>query len=116
MDSIKIIVVSILSLLIGLLIGYKLAPKQENVIYKPIYKERLIRDSLYIINDSIQTKIKYITKHYYEKRDSILNNDSTADMLFFTEYIKRYQRADKNSQFNFYRARINAAADSIIRK
>ena len=116
MGSIKLILVSIISLVIGLLIGYKLIPNKESIIYKPIYKENLIRDSLYIVNDSIQTKIKYITKHYYEKRDSILSNDSTADMLFFTEYIKRYQRANKDSQFNFYRARINETADSIIGK
>lgn len=89
----------IIGLCCGLLIGYGVGnyTKSTNASrIKYIYKDKHIRDSLYIVNDSIQTKIKYLTKIYYEKKDSILNNDSSADMQFFTKYIDSYQRANKN--------------------
>ena len=83
-------------LIIGYIIGYYLhSPTQ--VIYKTIEVDKKIRDSLNIVNDTITNKIEHITKKYYEKRDSILNNDSSADMLFFTNYIESYQRANKDS-------------------
>ncbi len=89
----------IIGLCCGLLVGYGIGnyfkpTNTSNIKY--IYKDKYIRDSLYIVNDSIQTKIKYLTKIYYEKKDSILNNDSSADMQFFTKYIDSYQRANKN--------------------
>ena len=77
----------------GLFLGLYLN-KSTKVSYIPINKE--IRDSLYIVNDSIRTKVIYLTKKYNEKRDSILNNDSSADMQFFSNYIDSYQRANKN--------------------
>ena len=89
----------IIGLCCGLLMGYGVGiytkPTNTSRI-KYIYKDKYIRDSLYIVNDSIQTKIKYLTKIYYEKRDSIISNDSSADMQFFTKYIDSYQRANKN--------------------
>lgn len=89
----------IIGLCCGLLIGYGIGnynkPMNTSSI-KYIYRDKYIRDSLYIVNDSIQTKIKYLTKIYYEKKDSILSNDSSADMQFFTNYIDSYQRANKN--------------------
>ena len=91
----KIILVVVL-LIIGYIIGsYSHSPTQ--VIYKTIEVDKKIRDSLNIVNDTITNKIEHITKKYYEKRDSILNNDSSADMLFFTNYIESYQRANKDS-------------------
>ena len=85
------IIIGIICFCLGLVISFKSKPKIQ---YIPIDKE--IRDSLYIVNDSIQYKIKYITKRYYEKRDSIISNDSSADMRFFTEYINNYQRTNKD--------------------
>ena len=57
------IIIGIICFCLGLVISFKSKPKIQ---YIPIDKE--IRDSLYIVNDSIQYKIKYITKRYYEKR------------------------------------------------
>lgn len=88
----------IIGLCCGILIGYGIGNYNKptsNIKY--IYKkDKQKRDSLYIVNDSIQTKIKYLTKIYYAKRDSIFHNDSSADMRFFTNYIDSYQRANKN--------------------
>ena len=83
-------------LIIGYIIGYY-SHSPTQVIYKTIEVDKKIRDSLNIVNDTITNKIEHITKKYYEKRDSILNNDSSADMLFFTNYIESYQRANKDS-------------------
>ena len=91
----KIILVVVL-LIIGYIIGYY-SHSPTQVIYKTIEVDKKIRDSLNIVNDTITNKIEHITKKYYEKRDSILNNDSSADMLFFTNYIESYQRANKDS-------------------
>ena len=97
----KKILISISLLVIGYLIGYYThSPTQ--IIYKQIEKDKKIRDSLNIVNDTITSKIEHITKRYYEKRDSILNNDSATDMVFFTNYINSYQRATKDSQFNIH--------------
>ena len=83
-------------LIIGYIIGYY-SHSPTQVIYKTIEVDKKIRDSLNIVNDTITNKIELINKRYYEKRDSILNNDSSADMLFFTNYIESYQRANKDS-------------------
>ena len=82
--------------IIGYIIGYY-SHSPTQIIYKTIEVDKKIRDSLNIVNDTITNKIEHITKKYYEKRDSILNNDSSADMLFFTRYIENYQRAVKDS-------------------
>lgn len=88
----------IIGLCCGILIGYGIGNyNKPTSSIKYIYKkDKQKRDSLYIVNDSIQTKIKYLTKIYYVKRDSIFHNDSSADMRFFTNYIDSYQRANKN--------------------
>lgn len=83
-------------LIMGYIIGYY-SHSPTQIIYKPIEVDKKIRDSLNIVNDTITNKIEHITRKYYEKRDSILNNDSSADMLFFTRYIENYQRAIKDS-------------------
>ena len=83
-------------LIIGYIIGYY-THSPTNIIYKPIEIDKKMRDSLNIVNDTITNKIEHITKKYYEKRDSILNNDSSADILFFTRYIENYQRTVKDS-------------------
>ena len=82
-------------LIIGYIIGYY-SHSPTQVIYKTIEVDKKIRDSLNIVNDTITNKIEHITKKYYEKRDSILNNDSSADMQFFTNYINSYEEANKN--------------------
>lgn len=55
----------------GLLIIYLLIPKKETAVSPPnvqeIVRDSIIRDSIYIVNDSIVEKIKYIDKEYDEK-------------------------------------------------
>lgn len=87
----------------GLLIIYLLIPKKETVVSPPnvqeIVRDSIIRDSIYIVNDSIVEKIKYIDKEYDEKVSTIMSSSDSINLCFFSEYIDRYnnQRATKNN-------------------
>ena len=87
----------------GLLIIYLLIPKKEAAVSPPIVQEivrdSIIRDSIYIVNDSIVEKIKYIDKEYDEKVSTIMSSSDSINLCFFSEYIDRYnnQRATKNN-------------------
>lgn len=87
----------------GLLIIYLLIPKKETAVSPPnvqeIVRDSIIRDSIYIVNDSIVGKIKYIDKEYDEKVSTIMSSSDSINLCFFSEYIDRYnnQRATKNN-------------------
>jgi hypothetical protein len=60
-------------------------PKSEE-----LQKDSVIRDSIYIVNDSIRTEIKYIKEQH--KKDSISIMSASDSVLFdvFTRYIEDY--------------------------
>ena len=64
----------------------------KNIVVKDsiIYRDSLVRDSLYIINDSIKTQIKYIEKKHYQDSTIIMSNDDSTNLEFFSKYIKYY--------------------------
>lgn len=82
-------------------INYFVISKQLNNIKIPanteIIKDSLVRDTLYNTRDSLTTKIIHIEKTYEEKKSDIMANDTTADMLFFTNYINNYKGAIKDN-------------------
>ena len=55
-----------------------------------LQKDSIIRDSIYIVNDSIRTEIKYIKEQH--KKDSISIMSANDSVLFdvFTRYIEDY--------------------------
>ena len=55
-----------------------------------LQKDSVIRDSIYIVNDSIRTEIKYIKEQH--KKDSISIMSANDSVLFdvFTRYIEDY--------------------------
>ena len=84
----------------GLIIIYLSAPKKDispNV--QEIIRDSVIRDSIYIVNDSIVEKIKYIDKEYDEKVSTIMSSSDSINLCIYAEYINRYnnQRAVKNN-------------------
>lgn len=81
----------------GLLIIYLLYPKKEP-IPKEILKESVIRDSIYIVNDSIIEKIKYVDRKYDEKVSTIMSSNDSMQFVLFSEYINHYnnQRTTNN--------------------
>lgn len=84
----------------GLIIIYLSAPKKDispNV--QEIIRDSIIRDSIYIVNDSIVEKIKYIDKEYDEKVSTIMSSSDSINLCIYAEYINRYnnQRAVKDN-------------------
>lgn len=83
-----------------LIIIYLSAPKKDispNV--QEIIRDSIIRDSIYIVNDSIVEKIKYIDKEYDEKVSTIMSSSDSINLCIYAEYINRYnnQRAVKDN-------------------
>lgn len=78
----------------GLIIIYLSIPKRDSNPSTPnvreIVRDSIIRDSIYIVNDSIVEKIKYIDKEYDEKVSIIMSSSDSINLCFFSEYIDRY--------------------------
>ena len=91
MNNKVLLVICFLELfIIGYLINdrknYNLSvPKSEE-----LQKDSIIRDSIYIVNDSIRTEIKYIKEQH--KKDSVSIMSANDSVLFdvFTRYIEDY--------------------------
>lgn len=84
----------------GLIIIYLSASKKDtSPIVQEIIRDSIIRDSIYIVNDSIVEKIKYIDKEYDEKVSTIMSSSDSINLCIYTEYINRYnnQRAVKDN-------------------
>lgn len=82
----------------GIFLGmYVLSEKQEIEIPKIEYVEIIEYDSIYIINDSIVEKIKYVEKQYEKESEYIMSADDSTNMSIFTRYIEDYQRTIKNN-------------------
>lgn len=94
-----------LVILAGLLIAFLYWPKtnKSDSITLPniqeITRDSIIRDSIYIVNDSIVEKIKYVEKEYNEEVSNIMSNSDSVNLCVFSEYIDRYnnQRTAKNN-------------------
>lgn len=76
----------------GLIIIYLSIPKRDSnpSTVQEIVRDSIIRDSIYIVNDSIVEKIKYIDKEYDEKVSTIMSSSDSINLCFFSEYIDRY--------------------------
>ena len=91
MNNKVLLVICFLELFI---IGYLINDRKN---YEPsvqkseeLQKDSIIRDSIYIVNDSIRTEIKYIKEQH--KKDSISIMSANDSVLFdvFTRYIEDY--------------------------
>lgn len=83
----------------GLIIIYLSVPDPSTPNVQEIVRDSIIRDSIYIVNDSIVEKIKYIDKEYDEKVSTIMSSSDSINLCFFSEYIDRYnnQRTVKDN-------------------
>lgn len=84
---------------VGILItvNYLVITRYVNNIKVPtstkIVKDSLVRDTLYNIKDSITSKITIVKEAYEKEKATIMANDTTADMQFFTNYINNYNNS-----------------------
>lgn len=77
----------------GLIIVYLSIHKRDNPNTPNIQetvRDSIIRDSIYIVNDSIVEKIKYIDRKYDEKISTIMSSSDSINLCFFSEYIDHY--------------------------
>lgn len=76
----------ILIVIMGLIIIYLSIPKRDSNPSTPnvqeIVRDSIIRDSIYIVNDSIVEKIKYIDKEYDEKVSTIMSSSDSINLCF----------------------------------
>lgn len=88
------ILIGIFLCLIICFITIKCDNKETKTTIITVTKDSLIRDSIYIINDSITTKIKYIEKEHAEKIPIIMSNSVSDDKEFFSRYINSYNNRE----------------------
>ena len=94
----KRIIELILVFIIGSLLGYWLRPipdiKTPNI--QILKTDSIIRDSIYIVNDCIRTKIIYLEQKYDKETSTIMSNSDSANIEFFTRYLEDYKRTSEN--------------------
>lgn len=90
MNNKILIIICFLELFI---IGYLINDRKN--FYNPpdteeIKKDSIKRDSIYIINDSIRTEIKYIKEQYKKDSTDIMSANDSVLLDAFTRYIEDY--------------------------
>ena len=65
--------------------GFKACESEKTPII--LTKDHIVRDSIYIVNDSIKKEYVYIAKEIDKQKDSILNNTDSANLVFFSNYL-----------------------------
>ena len=94
----KVLILVIVCVLEAFVIGLLLSRKEETPVNPPdvpiieIVRDSLIRDSIYIEIEKIQTQIVYIKEEY--KQDSTDIMSASDSMLFskFSRYIEDYNK------------------------
>ena len=89
----------IVVLIEALVIGYLLFGRKEEAplditppdpIRIEIVRDSIIRDSIYIVNESIKTEIKYIKEQSKKDRDDIMSANDSVLFDSFSRYIEDY--------------------------
>ena len=87
-----------------------LPPSIETII-----KDSIIRDSIYIINDSIRTEILYLEQKYDKETTAIMSSSDSVNFEFFTRYLEDYKRSTENSQFGILGTQEVLGTDSLVK-
>ena len=102
----------------GIVIGYffreepQKVPPPNNI---SITKDSIIRDSIYIINDSIRTEILYFEQKYDKETTAIMSSSDSVNLEFFTRYLEDYKRSTENSQFGILGTQEVLRTDSLVK-
>ena len=91
---INLVLVFIFGLLAGVWLDKEINPTPPQLI--EIIRDSIIRDSIFIENEVIKTKIKYIEKEHDEEISDIMSNDDSTNLEFFSRYIEDYEQSIKN--------------------
>ena len=106
-----------LAFLFGIVIGYffKEDPKISPPNDESLVKDSIIRDSIYIINDSIRTEILYLEQKYDKETTAIMSSSDSVNLEFFTRYLEDYKRSTENSQFSILGTQEVLGTDSLVK-
>ena len=85
------VVVVLETLIIGYLIfGNKTPITQPEPMVIEVVRDSIIRDSIYIVNESIRTEIKYIKEQYTQDSIDIVSANDSVLFDSFARYIEDY--------------------------
>lgn len=94
----------ILSILIASFsIGYVLGKHNSKKIVvpsTPIIKDSIIRNEIIKENEVIKWKIKNVEKRYDKEVSTILSNSDSANLIYFSNYIRQYQNFQRTTENN----------------
>lgn len=67
-----------------------------------IKKDSVLRDSIKVVNDSLESEIKDINDKYDKEVSIIMSSSDSINLLFFSKYIEDYnnKRTIENSESN----------------
>lgn len=88
-------------------------PSPPNI--ETIIRDSIIRDSIYIINDSIRTEILYLEQKYDKETTAIMSSSDSVNFEFFTRYLEDYKRSTENSQFGILGTQEVLGTDSLVK-
>ena len=77
----------IILLVLCIILVYKYIPTRT--IKTEVKQEKHIRDSLNIVNDTIQYKIITLEKHYETIRNTITTQSINSDCVYFSDYLSK---------------------------
>lgn len=90
-NTILWIVIVLETLIIGhLIFGNKTPIPQPEPVVIEVVRDSIIRDSIYIVNESIKTEIKYIKEQYTQDSIDIMSANDSVLFDSFARYIEDY--------------------------
>ena len=97
------ILIGILLIIASLLIGYVLGKHNSKKIMIPstpvtIIKDSIIREQIVKENEVIKWKIKNVEKRYDKEVSIILSNTDSANLIYFSNYIRQYQNNQRTTK------------------
>ena len=101
-----------------MMIGYFYKEDQKPSLppnIESLTKDSIIRDSIYIINDSIRTEILYLEQKYDKETTAIMSSSESVNLEFFTRYLEDYKRSTENSQFGILGTQEVLRTDSLVK-
>lgn len=107
-----------ISFIIGIIVGYTCHDEKASVVppnEEGLTRDSIIRDSIYIINDSIRTEIIYLEQKYDKETTVIMSNSDSLNLVFFTEYLNDYIGTVENRESNICGTQKVLGTDSVAK-
>ena len=97
------ILIDIFLMIASFLIGYVLGKHNSEKIVIPstpvtIVKDSIIRSEIIKENEVIKWKIKNVEKRYDKEVSIILSNTDSANLIYFSDYIRQYQNNQRTAK------------------